>query len=55
MEKDVDKDNIPPGIPEDATEATEGQQELQQKLEHTQDDPHAPARNQTHRQIPDES
>ncbi|CAN3130441.1 hypothetical protein ACNUDN_21150 [Mycobacterium sp. smrl_JER01] len=41
--------------PKDATEATEEQRVLQQKLDHQDDDPEAPARTQSHRQIPDEN
>ncbi|VEG57433.1 Uncharacterised protein [Mycolicibacterium aurum] len=47
--------NFPPSTPEDATKASDEQRELQEKLEHADDDPDAPARSQTYRQIPDES
>ncbi|WP_197420149.1 hypothetical protein [Mycobacterium sp. NAZ190054] len=40
--------------PEDAGKATEEQRDLQDKLDHQDDDPDAPARGQTYRQIPDE-
>lgn len=43
------------GTPEDATQATEEQRELQDKLDHADDDPDAPARSQTYRDIPDEN
>jgi hypothetical protein len=51
----VDRNNNPPPTPEDATKATEEQRELQNQLEHQDDDPDAPARTQSYRQIPDES
>lgn len=41
--------------PEDATEATDEQRELQDKLDHSDDDPEAPAGWQTRDQIPDEN
>ena len=41
--------------PKDATRATEEQRDLQEKLEHQDDDPDAPARSQSRHQIPDES
>lgn len=41
--------------PTDATEVTEEQRDLQDKLNHQDDDPDAPARGQTYRQIPDEN
>jgi hypothetical protein len=47
--------NDPPLTPEDATKATEEQRELQDKLEHQNDDPDAPAGWQTRNEIPDES
>jgi hypothetical protein len=47
--------NFPPATPEDATKASEEQRKLQEKLDHKDDDPDAPARSQTHRQIPDEN
>ncbi len=40
---------------EGATRATEEQRELQEKLEHQDEDPDAPARSQSRHQIPDES
>ncbi|WP_162834970.1 hypothetical protein [Mycolicibacterium iranicum] len=51
----MDQNDSPPATPKDATESTQEQRELQQKLEHTDDDPDAPARTQTYRQIPDEA
>ncbi len=47
--------NFPPATPEDATKASDEQRELQEKLDHKDDDPDAPARSQTHHQIPDEN
>ena len=51
----VETNNITPGTPEDATKATEEQREMQDKLERQDEDPDAPARDQTYRDIPDES
>ncbi|WP_347133204.1 hypothetical protein [Mycobacterium sp. DL] len=51
----MEQTNGPSPTPEDATEATEEQRELQEKLEHQDDDPDAPARSQTRHQIPDET
>lgn len=51
----MEQSNIPPPIPTDATRATEDQRDLQEKLNHKDDDPYAPARYQTRHQIPDES
>lgn len=51
----MEQNNVPHRIPEDATQATEEQHELAHKLNHADDDPQAPARAQTHRQIPDEN
>ncbi|MGE2731443.1 hypothetical protein ACQI4F_18360 [Mycolicibacterium vaccae] len=50
----MEQSGIPP-TPEDATKATAEQQELQRKLEHADEDPDAPARDQTRHQIPDEN
>ncbi len=41
--------------PEDATQATEEQRELQDKLDHQDDDADAPGGWQTRHQIPDEN
>lgn len=51
----VHQNNPGSGTPEDATQATEEQRELQDKLDHADDDPDAPARSQTYRDIPDEN
>jgi hypothetical protein len=51
----VEQNNVPPPTPKDATKATEDQRELQEKLEHRDEDPDAPARSQSRHQIPDES
>lgn len=45
----------PPPAPEDARKATEEQRELQEKLEHQDDDPDGPALHQSRRDLPDES
>jgi len=47
--------NNPPSNPKDATKATEEQQELQSKLEHQSDDPHAPGRHQDRDALADET
>lgn len=41
--------------PDDATQASDEQRELQDKLDHQDDDPDAPAGWQTRDQIPDEN
>jgi len=50
-----EQNNVAPPTPKDATRATEEQRDLQEKLEHQDDDPDAPARSQSRHQIPDES
>jgi hypothetical protein len=45
----------PPPAPEGARKATEEQQELQQKLEHQDDDPDGPGLHQSRHDLPDES
>jgi hypothetical protein len=40
-----------PGKPEDAREATEEQRELQDELDHQNDDPDAPGGHQTRKQV----
>jgi len=47
--------NNPPPTPKDATKATEEQRELQEKLDHQNDDPDAPGLHQTRRQVADET
>ena len=51
----VEQNNIPPPTPKDATKATAEQRDLQEKLEHQDDDPNAPARTQSRHDIPDET
>lgn len=51
----VHENNPESGMPEDATQATEEQRDMQEKLDHADDDPNAPARSQTYRDIPDEN
>jgi hypothetical protein len=46
--------NDPP-VPKDARKATEEQHELQERLEHQDDDPDAPGLHQSRHQIADES
>lgn len=47
--------NFAPATPKDATRASDQQRELQEKLDHKDDDPDAPAGSQTRHQIPDEN
>ena len=45
----------PPPTPRDATEATEEQRQMQDEMDHRNDDPEAPGGHQTHRQVSDET
>ncbi len=45
----------PPPAPEDARQATAEQQQLQEKLEHQNDDPNGPGLHQSRHDLPDES
>ena len=51
----MEQQNVPPATPEDATQATEEQREMQEPLDHQNDDPDAPAGHQTRHQIADET
>lgn len=51
----MDKGNDPPAHPKDAREATEEQRELQDELDHQNDDPDAPGGHQTRNQVADET
>jgi hypothetical protein len=51
----VEQQHTPPPRPRDATKTTEEQRELQDQLEHQNDDPHAPARHQDRHDIADET
>jgi hypothetical protein len=53
----MEQSNIPPPTPEDATQATEEQQKLQEQLDHKDDspDPNPPGGHETRRQIADET
>jgi hypothetical protein len=51
----MDQSNIPSPTPQDATESTEDQRRLQEKLDHLDDDPDAPGRHQSRHQIADET
>jgi hypothetical protein len=42
-------------VPEDASEATDEQRELQAQLDHQHDDPEAPGRHQDRHQVADET
>lgn len=46
---------VPPATPEDATQVTEEQRELQEKLDRQDEDPDAPGRHQSRHQIADET
>jgi hypothetical protein len=45
----------PPAAPEDARKATEDQRELQEQLDHQDEDPDAPGLHQSRQNIADES
>jgi hypothetical protein len=45
----------PSATPKDATESTPEQREQQDELDHQNDDPSAPGRHETRRQIADET
>jgi hypothetical protein len=47
--------NDPPATPKDAGKATEEQREVQQKLDHQNEDPDAPGRHQSREQVADET
>jgi hypothetical protein len=47
--------NSPAPTPKDATEATEEQRELQDQLDHQNDDPDAPGLHQSREQVADET
>jgi hypothetical protein len=51
----MDQRNDSPENPKDAREATEDQRDLQDELEHRNDDPNAPGRHQTRDQVADET
>ncbi len=48
-------ENNPPLNPKDATQATADQRDVQDKLKHQDDDPQAPGRQQTRKQVADET
>jgi hypothetical protein len=51
----MEQTNDPPATPKDATKATEEQRELQEELDHQDDDPDAPGRHQSRGQVADET
>jgi hypothetical protein len=51
----MEQQNIPPGTPEDATKATEEQREMQEQLEHQNDDPDAPGQHLDRHGMADET
>lgn len=52
---DHESDTIPPTPPRDARKATEEQRDLQEKLDHQDEDPDAPGLHQSRHDLPDES
>ncbi len=53
MDQQVNID--PPPAPDDARKATAEQREVQEKLEHQDDDPQGPGLHQSRHDLPDES
>ncbi len=51
----MEQSNDPPATPKDATEVTEEQRELQDELDHKNDDPNAPGGHQSRKQVADET
>ena len=51
----MDQRNDPPEHPKDAREATQEQRELQDELDHKNDDPDAPGTHQSRKQVADET
>jgi hypothetical protein len=47
--------NTPSPTPKDARQATDEQRDLQDKLDHQDDDPHAPGRHQSRSHVADET
>jgi hypothetical protein len=53
MDQQNNLDPVP--VPEDASKATEEQRQLQEQLEHRDDDPDGPGLHQSRDDLPDES
>ena len=51
----MDERSDPPENPRDARKVTEEQRELQDELDHRDDDPDAPGGHQTRKQVADET
>ncbi|CAN5176613.1 hypothetical protein BH11ACT7_BH11ACT7_18590 [soil metagenome] len=51
----MEQQNTPPPTPKDATKATAEQRELQEQLDHKDDDPDAPGQHETRHHIADET
>jgi hypothetical protein len=51
----MEQQMTPPPTPKDATKATEEQRELQEELDHRNDDPDAPGRQQDRHQLAEET
>lgn len=51
----MEQQKVPPQTPKDATKATAEQRELQDQLDRRHEDPDAPGRHESRRQIADET
>lgn len=51
----MEQHNDLPATPKDATKATDEQRELQDELDHQNDDPDVPGGHQTRKQVADET
>jgi hypothetical protein len=51
----MEQTNDPPATPKDARKSTEEQREIQDELDHQDDDPDAPGRHQSHDDLADET
>lgn len=51
----MERHNDPPATPKDARKATAEQRELQEELDHRNEDPDAPGGHETRHQIADET
>lgn len=52
---DDDSDTTPAARPKDARKPTQDQRDMQEKLDHPDEDPDAPALHQSRHDLPDES
>lgn len=51
----MEQRNSPSATPKDATKVTDEQREMQDQLDHRNDDPEAPGRHQNRHQVADET